>query len=157
MDNPKGYQQYGSDVAAPVFKEIADKIFALDLNMHEEYQLAEKPETGIFPVVQAGHKNDLSSMLNYLGVSNHTDGDGQELEWVRASIHNNSIKWEPNNQHQQGLVPDVRGMTLRDALYLLENTGLNVLVKGDKGRVNAQSQFPGSRALKGSKIKLEIG
>jgi cell division protein FtsI (penicillin-binding protein 3) len=155
MDNPKGYQQYGSDVAAPVFKEIADKIFALDLNMHEEYELAEKPETGIFPVVQAGNKNDLSSMLNYLGVSNHTDG--QELEWVRASIHNNSIKWEPNNQHQQGLVPDVRGMTLRDALYLLENTGIEVVVKGKKGRVTQQSQYPGTRALKGSTIKLEVG
>ncbi len=155
MDNPKGYQQYGSDVAAPVFKEIADKIYALDLNMHEEYQLAEKPETGIFPVVQAGNRNDLSSMLNYLGVSNHSDG--QDLEWVRASIHNNSIKWEPNNQHQQGLVPDVRGMTLRDALYLLENTGLKVKVEGEKGRVAKQSQFPGSRALKGSTIKLEIG
>jgi cell division protein FtsI (penicillin-binding protein 3) len=94
-------------------------------------------------------------MLNYLGVSNHTEG--QELEWVRASIHNNSIKWEANNQHQQGLVPDVRGMTLRDALYLLENTGLDVVVKGKKGRVNQQSQYPGTRALKGSTIKLEVG
>jgi len=76
---------------------------------------------------------------------------------VRASIHNNSIKWEPNNQHQQGLVPDVRGMTLRDALYLLENTGIEVVVKGKKGRVTQQSQYPGTRALKGSTIKLEVG
>jgi cell division protein FtsI (penicillin-binding protein 3) len=94
-------------------------------------------------------------MLNYLGVSNHADG--QEVEWVRASIHNNSIKWQPNNDHQQGLVPDVRGMTLRDALYLLENTGLKVEVKGKSGRVSQQSQYPGSRALKGSTIKLEVG
>lgn len=155
MDNPTGYHQYGSDVAAPVFKEIADKIFALDLNMHQEHHLEEMPEKGVFPVVQAGNRIELASMLNYLGVSNHTDG--QEMEWVRASIDNNSIKWQPNNQHQQGLVPDVRGMTLRDALFLLENTGLEVVVKGEKGRVSTQSQYPGSRALKGSTIKLEIG
>lgn len=56
MDNPKGYRQYGSDVAAPVFKEIADKIYALDLKMHDKYALEEQPEMGIFPVVQAGKK-----------------------------------------------------------------------------------------------------
>lgn len=155
MDNPTGYHQYGSDVAAPVFKEIADKIYALDLNMHEEYELEEMPEKGIFPVVQAGNRNELSTMLNYLGVSNHADQ--QDLEWVRASIDHNSIKWKPNNKHQEGLVPDVKGMTLRDALYLLENTGLEVQVKGEGGRVSTQSQYPGSRALKGSTIKLEIG
>ena len=30
IDNPKKYRIYGSDVAAPVFKEIADKIFISD-------------------------------------------------------------------------------------------------------------------------------
>ena len=28
IDDPKGYQIYGSDVSAPVFKEIADKIYS---------------------------------------------------------------------------------------------------------------------------------
>jgi hypothetical protein len=29
IDSPKGFRQYGSNVAAPVFKEIADKIYAV--------------------------------------------------------------------------------------------------------------------------------
>ncbi|MFT6035915.1 MAG: cell division protein FtsI (penicillin-binding protein 3), partial [Marivirga sp.] len=153
MDNPKGYRQYGSDVAAPVFKEIADKIFALDLNMHEKYALAEQPEMGVFPVVQAGKKEELSLMLNYLGISNHTNE--LDVEWVRADIDNNSIEWKANEK-QAGLVPNVQGMTLRDALYLLENAGLQVVVKGHTGRVNTQSQTPGIRALKGSTIKIEV-
>lgn len=154
MDNPKGYRQYGSDVAAPVFKEIADKIYALDLKMHEKYELAEKPEMGVFPVVQAGKREDLALMLNYLGISNHATAN--EVEWVRAGINNNSIQWKETTS-QAGLVPDVNGMTLRDALYLLENSGLRVEVKGKTGRVITQSQLPGSRALKGSTIKIEVG
>ena len=35
IDDPKGFQIYGSDVAAPVFKEIADRIYALEIDMHE--------------------------------------------------------------------------------------------------------------------------
>lgn len=154
MDNPKGYHQYGSDVAAPVFKEIADKIYALDLNMHDEYTLETSYEFGVFPVVQAGKKEDLTMMLNYLGISNH--GAAEEAEWIRASIDKNSIEWK-ENEPKSGAVPNVVGMTLRDALYLLENAGLEVNVDGKSGRVVKQSQYPGSRALKGSTIKLELG
>jgi cell division protein FtsI (penicillin-binding protein 3) len=47
-------------------------------------------------------------------------------------------------------------MTLRDAIYLLENKGLNVQFDGH-GRVLRQSQVPGSRALKGNSISLKLG
>ncbi len=154
MDNPKGYRQYGSDVAAPVFKEIADKIYALDLKMHDQYKLAENPEIGIFPVVQAGKKDELSMMLNFLGISNHTKTE--QVEWVRAGIDNNSIEWKANDA-EGNIIPNVEGMTLRDALFLLENKGLQVVVKGDGGRVTSQSQLPGSKALKGSVIKIGVG
>src|SRR5690606_30406797 len=40
IDNPKGYSRYGSDAAAPVFKEIADKVFATDLELHKPVQIA---------------------------------------------------------------------------------------------------------------------
>lgn len=33
IDNPKGYQQHGSDVAAPVFKELADKIYSGNIEL----------------------------------------------------------------------------------------------------------------------------
>lgn len=153
MDNPKGYQQYGSDVAAPVFKEIADKIYALDLKMHNQYDLAEQPEVGVFPVVQAGQKQELSMMLNFLGISNHSQNT--EAEWVRAAISNNAIKWK-ENEVEGNIIPNVQGMTLRDALFLLENKGLQVVVKGNGGRVSGQSQLPGTKALKGSVIKIKV-
>ena len=44
---------------------------------------------------------------------------------------------------QDKTMPDVKGMGLKDALYLLENMNVKVSVKG-KGKVKAQSIEPGN-------------
>lgn len=152
IDNPKGYRQYGSDVAAPVFKEIADKIYALDIKMHEPLPGEFEMEKGIFPVIQAGRHEDLKMICNELGIANHSY---TEEEWVRAQRSTNYVKWRANEISPQ-LVPNVTGMTLRDALYILENNGLKVRHKGI-GRVKSQSYQPGAKAVKGSTITLKLG
>lgn len=153
IDNPKGYRQYGSDVAAPVFKEIADKIYSLDLRMHSPMVWDGYVPTGVFPLIQAGHKEELRYICNRLGISNHATSD--DAEWVRTRVNQNSIDWTPN-EVSMGKVPNVAGMTLRDALYLLENAGLKVKIVGS-GRVKQQSQYPGNNALKGSEITITLG
>jgi cell division protein FtsI (penicillin-binding protein 3) len=152
IDNPKGYKQYGSDVAAPVFKEIADNIYARDLELHSPMQDQLYVDQGVFPVIRSGNLNDLQMICNYLGVSNHIS---KESEWVRTRTFGNAVEWIPNNT-LPNLVPNVEGMTLRDAIYLLENAGLKVYYTGS-GRVIKQSQAPGTRSLDGSSIKLELG
>ncbi|MCX2742654.1 penicillin-binding protein [Mangrovivirga sp. M17] len=151
IDSPKGYFQYGSDVAAPVFKEIADKIFSLDLNLHQPLPSKFAVEKGIFPVVQSGKYDDLNLILNKLGISNHLS---EPAEWVKASIDGTSIKWNEKSQ-SEGLMPDLRGMTGRDALFLLENKGVRVELAG-KGRVAKQSQLPGSKLIRGSYVTLTL-
>ncbi len=150
IDNPKRYRIYGSDVAAPVFKEIADKIYSMDIRMQEHF-VEQIPEMGVFPLIQGGNQYDLNMICNELGISNHSK---TESEWVRTNVVNNSVMWE-KRLDGAGLVPDVRGMTLRDALYLLENKGLEVLVEGI-GRVKSQSLNPGARISEGGKIVLEL-
>jgi cell division protein FtsI (penicillin-binding protein 3) len=56
----------------------------------------------------------------------------------------------------QDIVPDVNGMTFRDAIYLLEKSGLRVLHDG-KGRVVEQSLTAGARVKKGDRIYLKLG
>ncbi|EMR03539.1 penicillin-binding protein [Cesiribacter andamanensis] len=152
IDNPKGYSQYGSDVAAPVFKEIADKIYARDLEMHPPYAAPVAEKKGDFPVVQAGYMPELYEICKLLGVKQRTP---IAEDWVKAQVDSASIDWTPRAS-TVGRVPDVRGMTLRDALYLLENKGLKVQYTG-RGRVQQQSQLPGDRAIKGSYINLKLG
>ncbi len=152
IDNPKGYKQYGSDVAAPVFKEIADKIYSLDIAMHDPLPENVEPEKGIFPVIQAGLQEDLQMICNELGIANHSY---TEEEWVRAQRSTNFVKWRANKVSPE-VVPNVKGMTLRDAIYILENNGLRVRHQG-VGRVKEQSYLPGVKAVKGSTITLKLG
>jgi cell division protein FtsI (penicillin-binding protein 3) len=152
IENPKGFWQYGSNVAAPVFKEVADKIFASRIEMHDPIPKEYRAELGVFPVIQAGYKADLELICNELGISNHSKTND---EWVRAARNSNSVDWV-SDKVTKALVPNVTGMTLRDALFLLENKGMQVEFKG-KGRVTKQSEIPGKKISKGDKILLTLG
>lgn len=153
IDNPKGYQQYGSDVAAPVFKNIADKIYATNLDIHDPLPAQFEREKDTFTIIQAGYFQDIQKICNEL----HIDYDAEdELEWVSAKPSQDKIKWEDNGTASLQYVPDVRGMSLRDALFLLENRELKVEYKG-VGHVQKQSQEPGSKTIKGSRITLTLG
>jgi len=149
--NPKGWRQYGSNVAAPVFKEIADNIYSRDIEMHAPMSDEFIAEPGVFPVIRSGFKDELKFLCNELGVSNH---NATEDEWVKTQIYGNAVKWV-SNEPKENLIPDVKGMTLRDALYVLESCGLDVKIKGT-GRVEEQSQPAGRRALKGSEIVIKL-
>ncbi len=151
IDNPKGYNQYGSDVAAPVFKEIADNIYSRDPDMHQLFDPTYTAEIGVFPVIQSGHLQDLQLICNTLGVSNHA---GTTEEWVLAKRNYNSVKWM-ENEILPDRVPNVVGMTLRDALPLLENHGLKVSYRGN-GRIVKQSPGFGAKLDSGSKIILDL-
>jgi cell division protein FtsI (penicillin-binding protein 3) len=152
IDNPKGYRQYGSDVAAPVFKEIADKIYASNLRMHPPMPDKFYVDESTFPVIRSGNLEDLTMICDQLGVSNHIKS-GEK--WVKTKTASNYVNWISNDP-KAGIVPDVVGMTLRDAIYILENQGLEVRFNG-AGRVVKQSEMPGRKAVKGSKIYLELG
>ncbi|MGL4806172.1 MAG: PASTA domain-containing protein, partial [Bacteroidales bacterium] len=56
---------------------------------------------------------------------------------------------------RDGLVPNVVGLGLRDALYLLESQGLRVSVSG-KGKVVSQSIQGGARANKGNTVFIRL-
>ncbi len=151
IKNPRGWYQYGSNVAAPVFKEIADNIYSRDIDLHVAEEKPKFSEAGVFPVIRAGNQEELTMLCNDLGVSNHTKTDE---EWVRASKNANAVDWK-KNIIGRGIVPDVAGMTFRDAIFLLEKEGLKVFYEG-KGRVATQSLTPGTRISKGSRIFIRL-
>jgi len=151
IKNPKGWQQYGNNVAGPVFKDIADNIYARDIEIHTAMDGRRLVEPGVFPTIKAGNQQDLTLLTNELGVSTHSASDE---EWVRAVRNGSSVTWK-KNPVTENLVPDVNGMTYRDALYLLEKAGLDVEFNG-RGRVAEQSLTPGTRFGKGARIYLRL-
>jgi cell division protein FtsI (penicillin-binding protein 3) len=106
---------------------------------------------GVFPTIRAGKQDELTMISNELGVSNHS---ATEEDWIKAARQGNAVVWK-KNVVAKNLVPDVTGMTFRDAIYLLEKSGLSVGYHG-KGRVAAQSLSPGSRISRGTRIHLRL-
>ncbi len=152
IKNPRGWLQYGSSVAAPVFKEIADNIYARDINLHHPMDIKKFAVQEVLPVIRAGKQQELTLVCNELGISNHSQ---TEEEWVRSSREGGGINWKKTNTNS-GIVPDVMGMTFRDALYLLERNGLTVAYEGN-GRVVRQSLTAGARIAKGARINIKLG
>ena len=140
------YWQHELGISDPVFKILTF------FELHDPYPKEQYIDESIFPVIRAGNVHELQMICNDLGVSNHLQ---TQETWVRTRRVSNSVHWM-SNQIKSGLVPNVTGMTLRDAIFLLENEGLVVNYKGH-GRVIKQSQNPGKKALKGSRILLELG
>jgi len=151
IKNPKGWQQTGNSVAGPVFKDIADNIYSRDLELHTPMVEKEVLEAGVFPTIRAGNQEELTMLCNELGISNHTNTDE---EWIKAARNGNSVTWK-KNAIVKDRVPDVTGMTFRDAIYLLEKSGLRVIHEG-KGRVTDQSLSPGTKFSRGTRIKIVL-
>ena len=104
-----------------------------------------------FPLIRSGFRNDLIDISNYFGISNHSN---TEDDWVKTKVIDNSISWE-SNKSGINLIPNVIGMTYRDALYLLEKRGLKVNFSGS-GRVKNQSILPGKNIKNYSTIHLSL-
>jgi len=154
IDSAEGWNRFGGDVSAPVFKEIADMIYAQNLEIHDSFESSLLASEGKFPFIRAGRFEELNELCNQLGISNHI-GEDVQTEWVRSSVSNNAIIWKENHDNEN-LVPNVQGMTLRDAVFILENLGLKVSITGT-GRVRKQSVTAGRRISQGAQIRLELG
>ena len=71
-----------------------------------------------------------------------------------AKKQNNSMTMVANNRIE-GLVPNLLGMDLKDALFVAENAGLRVEMVG-AGKVKKQSLTPGQNYTPGQSISLEL-
>lgn len=159
IDSPSRGRIYGGDVAAPVFREVADKCMARD-QASQRPMLARVPARRTpVPLVRAGLQDEIALVCQKIGLPGQTHATGGE-EWVRATramdtafvARTVALRPDASVAHP-GRMPNVRGLTLRDALFLLENRGLKVQTSGT-GRVREQSVAPGSFAKRGLVVGL---
>jgi cell division protein FtsI (penicillin-binding protein 3) len=142
----------GNLVAGPIFKEVADKVFANSLQMHKE--LDERPfmASSSIPYSLNGSRDELYQVFTALGVP--VTGFPEKSEWMKTSTKDSVVVTDAL-ELIPGLVPDVVGMGLKDAVYVLENSGLTIQFTG-KGVVKKQSILPGKRIVRGQTIKIEL-
>ncbi len=149
VHDPQGYAYNGSLIAAPVFREIADRIFAtqLDFPNHELY----RSKLAWLPSFRMGNFNDMKKFYSNFDC---VLTDLPNNQWVQSVVNSDTVKFR-EREFVENLVPSVIGMGLKDAIYMLENVGMNVKFEG-KGMVRKQSIRPGVRIRKGDEIFLEL-
>ena len=136
-------------MSGKVFKAIAEQTYIRKVQL----TVNDCPVDSLLlkePTIKNGNWAHSRKMLTLLGL---TAGEIEEsAEWVKVS--SDSVAYLPKPLAlNDALVPDVRGMGARDALYLLEKKGLRVNVDG-AGRVVSQSLTPGSNFMKGGTIAI---
>ena len=146
VDSPRGFsmeQLYAGSVAAPVFKEVADRIIGYDIKMHPPIPKQKNKTSEMQKQLRAGQADDLRMIAEEMDIEAPVNVNG----WVEAKKGKNGVEWE-NRDSDPNKIPNLTGMSLRDAVYLLENHGFKIAYTG-QGKVAAYE-------LKGGRYVLTL-
>ena len=150
LRKPKGVPS-GGGMAGMVFKNIAEQTYLRKVQLSVDdcridSTLNKEPE------IKNGNTKKSLMLLSSLNLK--VDKPQEDYDWVKVNL--DSIEYKPVPiEINATLIPDVIGMGARDALYLLEKSGLKVNLNGS-GKVVAQSLRPGQRLVKGSTVSVTL-
>lgn len=150
--SPSNSVYYGGAVSAPIFKEIADKVFSNHFELHAA-PVAVDSENISLPIVKSGQQKELKEIFTALNLPIYSKDE--EAQNVNSSFDKDRILLS-ERKNRNGIVPDVSGMGAKDAFYILENSGLRVISSG-KGNVIRQSIPAGTKIFNGQTISIELG
>jgi cell division protein FtsI (penicillin-binding protein 3) len=142
---------YGNIVAGPIFREIADKIYATNFDLQDDAFPVELAKYKV-PVSKEGFMSDALEVLDYLDIPYKVKD--QDVLWAKTETQSDSILIS-ELKLIENLVPNVKGMGAMDAIYLLENSGMKVKIIGS-GIVKQMSIQPGERVTRGAEITLNL-
>lgn len=151
----KGGYASGGAQAGGAFHEIAERIYAKHL--FKEIASAKDSTSILIPSIKKGNITDAAFVLHQLQVrSNASDvlASGDRV-WGIAECGLSSAEFKKITMSHNQTVPDVIGMGARDAVYLLQQKGLKVVLSG-VGKVRSQSLHAGSTLRKGETIQLTL-
>ncbi|HEY4063478.1 MAG TPA: penicillin-binding protein [Puia sp.] len=149
-NHPFAKKYVGALVAAPVFKELADKLMSADPDPSAAPAL-KKDSSQFF---YAGPTRDIKEVTRTVGLHYRDSAGNNEWSRLYASASGGQSVLNKEAMIKQ-TVPDVKGMGLKDALYLLESANLKVAAKG-RGKVKTQSIEPGSALQKNETIFIQL-
>lgn len=152
VSDPRNGKYYASSVSAPVFKEIAEKIYATRLGIVGE-DVEYQPDCKAFSYPSMVSYDDF---LDYCNMENihfvdKTDND----KWIDVDVDDDGVTYANPVVMDETKVPDVKGMNITDAVSLLESMGWKVKFSG-YGKVKSQSVKAGTELKKGKVINLVL-
>jgi cell division protein FtsI (penicillin-binding protein 3) len=144
---------YGATTALPIFRKIADRCMGIHKELLPKVEL---PDTVAYRdglrLAGWSQKDELNEIVDELSIDTEVEGQG---EWARLTS-GKEVEMEVKDVLEKNMIPELHGMGIRDAIYLLENKGIRVSYHG-VGRVKGQSVQSGQPIIKGSSIHLTLG
>ncbi|HJA98390.1 MAG TPA: transpeptidase family protein [Candidatus Alistipes avicola] len=145
-----GKAYYGGPLSGPVVKKLITYLY----NREHDWKIESvSGDRTYYPDrIKGGNITQTRKVAGQLSPRVSSD---ERTGWgtVRIdSLSHVSITAEPQ---QAGIMPDVVGMGLKDALFLLESQGLKVSFSG-KGTVRSQSIAPGAHISRGGAVSITL-
>jgi cell division protein FtsI (penicillin-binding protein 3) len=151
VSRARGAKWAAGGVSAPGFREIAEKVYATRIGVSEDDSLVRKADKAHAPVIVRHDKesyylhgidksfNDYAINGDWVTVERGEDG---QITMREAKLSNNRV-------------PNVVGMDITDAVYLLENMGISTEFTG-QGVVKEQSLHAGDTVKANSTMYLKL-
>lgn len=153
VDEPQTYF-YGGQVAAPIFKEIMERILNLDEsapqkalpeNKNPEIYLVNKEKS--IPDLKGFTRVDAIRLLEAKDADYETEGEGEYV--IRSYKKDGEIILQlGSKQLLAEKMPKLTGLTLREALARLDLSKIRVKIQGDPAGIIYRQSIPPNRKLK---------
>lgn len=142
---------YGAAVAGPVFKEIADRLYSTYIRQANTVIAQAKKDSSVFNY--AGNKKDIAYLSQKLRLS-YSDSTTRTDEWIDMK-GKDAVVVLNKKPVDKNTMPQLKGMGLKDVVFLCENMGLKVNARG-RGKVAEQSILPGQPVVKGQLVNVAL-
>lgn len=140
-------------VSAPGFREIAEKVYAMRLGIEED-SISARYMADVDEKPTLMHQSEAASFLSGMEAQ-FTDYNTDGKEWVAINRNIDGSTRIDAVELKDDIVPNVIGMNITDALYLLESRGFNTTFTGE-GVVNEQSLHPGDTIRGSRNMELKL-
>lgn len=155
INNPQKNRVHGGELAAPVFKEIGDKVFATLL---KDYIVKDDTEEtlnqrAVNPLIASGYGQDIKDVYDYLGIDSNANIEGTAFVKLLNKEEERSFN---NIKFFTGSMPNLFGLGARDVSYIMEDIyGVKADIIG-VGFVRKQSVRVGGSIKVGDVVKFEL-
>ncbi len=166
LDDPRGVNHQGGQVAAPVFRNIAERVIGLNPELRGYSRKPGKAIKGVnYVAVPELRNKPLEQALallkkSGLAVGKHGTGDmilhqspASGSKVIEGEVVELTLGPARRERSNQIVVPYLTGLSLREALRKGSEAGLIVQIKGS-GRIVRQAPASGARAAVGDILTL---
>lgn len=151
IERPVGIPS-GGGMAGGVFREIAEKITIRESVMNPILPQIDTVNQ-LLPNVHSGVMDNAVKVLNKLNIDNETSLSTDQ--WAHVSTTDKEVLFDKAIKTDPDRMPNVIGMGMKDAVYILELQGLQVSVTG-YGKVIKQSISAGTAIRRGNQVNITL-